>query len=91
MGGIIGAIGGAIGGFFKGGVLGMGASLIQKWLNNKAEAKEKDKEIELARLAVQLAIQKGSADAIIETIKANAASRTASYEHDTKTMTLRPG
>lgn len=87
----MGAIIGAVTGFFKGGVVGIAASLIQKWINHKAEVKEKDKEIELARLAVELAKEKGSADALIETIKANAAARTASYEHDSKTLNIGAG
>lgn len=91
MGGIIGAIGGALGGFFKGGVFGMAAQLVQKWLNNKSEAKEKEKEIELARLAVELAKTQGNANAIVETLKANAAAQTASYDHDSKTLNIGAG
>ena len=91
MGAIFGTIASAVGGFFKGGVFGVAASLIQKWISHKAEIKEKDKEIEIARLAVELAVQKGSADALIETIKANAAARTASYEHDSKTLNIGAG
>jgi hypothetical protein len=91
MGAIIGTIGSAIGGFFKGGVVGIAASLIQKWINHRAEIKEKDKEIELARLAVQLAKEKGNADAIVATIQANSAAMAASYEHDTKTLNIGAG
>jgi hypothetical protein len=91
MGGIIGAIGGALGGFFKGGVFGMAAQLVQKWLNNKESAKEKEKEIELARLAVKLAETQGNANAIVETLKANAAAQTASYDHDSKNLNIGAG
>ncbi len=82
---------GAIGGFFKGGVLGMAGQLVQKWLNNAAENKEKQKEIRLAELAVELARTQGNANAIVETLKANAAARTASYDHDSKTLNIGAG
>lgn len=91
MGSIIGAIGGALGGFFKGGVFGMAAQLVQKWLNNKSDAKEKEKEVELARLAVELAKTTGNANAIVETLKANAAAQTASYDHDSRKLDIGAG
>jgi hypothetical protein len=81
----------AIGGFFKGGVIGVAASLIQKWLANKEAKASKDKEVEIARLAVELAKATGNANALIETIKAESAMRTASYEHDTKTLDIGKG
>lgn len=91
MGGIITAIAGAVGGFFKGGVVGVAASLFQKWLANKEAKSGRDKEVEIARLAVDLAKATGNANALIETIKAEAATRTASYEHDTKTLDIGKG
>jgi len=91
MGGIITAIVGGIGGFFKGGLLGMVGGLIQKYLNHKTGLKEKDKEVELARLSVELAKATGSANALVETIKANAMAMAASYEHDTKTLNIGQG
>lgn len=91
MGGIFATIVGAVGGFFKGGVVGVAASLIQKWLGQKETKSERDKEIEIARLAVDLAKTTGNANALIETIKAETANRAASYEHDTKTLDIGKG
>ena len=91
MGGIIATVVGAVGGFFKGGVVGVAASLIQKWLGNKEAKSARDKEVELARLAVDLAKATGNANALIETIKAEASMRASSYEHDSKTLGIGQG
>lgn len=91
MSGIISSVIGAVTGFFKGGVVGVAASLIQKWLANKDAKASRDKEVEIARLAVDLAKAQGNANALVETIKAEAATRTASYEHDTKTLDIGKG
>lgn len=88
---MIGSILGGIGGFFKGGALGVIGSLISGALASYNKKKEIEREVALVNAQIALAKANGDANAIIETIKATAASQVASYDHDSKTLNIAAG
>jgi len=88
MGGILGVVAGVAGGLFKSAFGGGIFSVVTGFLDYLNKKKQIDKDIRVIEAQTELAKVNASGAALIETLKMQASERTASYEHDTKTLNL---